>query len=200
MAAEENKKRNRKANFTVAECSVILEEAEKNIDVIKSKFSNAITNKEKTEVWRSITSKVNSLGVCERSVQEIKDKWRGMVGEAKKEHCQVKKKQKMTGGGSRPKSPNASTQKIIDLFGENPSFSGISGGLESSFGKCFCVNVITNKCQNVTNTKAVLCFSIFISIQSIKTYQTKDQLAKQFGLNLYAVYQEVLLKLFCDST
>ena len=34
----------------------------------------------------------------------------------------------MTGGGRKPVSPKASTQKIIDLFGENPSFSGIASG------------------------------------------------------------------------
>ena len=131
IMADPSAKRNRKANFTAAESAVILEEAEKHLNIIKSKFSNVITNRKKNEVWESIRQKVNALGVCVRTVQEVKDKWRGMVSSAKKEHSKIGKEKKMTGGGRKPGSPNPSTQKIIDLFGEDPSFSGISGGLES---------------------------------------------------------------------
>ncbi|XP_020911113.2 t-SNARE domain-containing protein 1-like [Exaiptasia diaphana] len=125
-------KRNRKANFTSSECTIILEEAEKHLDIIKSKFSTVITNKKKKETWKDITSKVNALGVSERTPEEIKDKWRAMVSTAKKKHNKVAKTRKETGGGKKPASPTPTTIKIIDLFGEDPSFSGISGGLESS--------------------------------------------------------------------
>ena len=135
-------KRNRKANFTAAECTVILEEAEKNLDIIKNKFSTVLSNKKKNLVWEEIRGKVNALGVCPRTVQEVKDKWRGMVSTAKKEHCQVGKQRRATGGGQRPTSPKQSSQKIIDLFGDNPSFSSISGGLEtgSLFIGMFCLH------------------------------------------------------------
>ena len=129
-------KRNRKANFTVAECSLLLEQAEKDLDLIKSKFSSVITNKRKTRVWEEITAKVNSLGVCLRSVSEVKDKWRSMVSIARKEYSKVNKDQRKTGGGEKPTSAKNSTRKIIDLFGEDPSFSGISGGFDSA-GKLF---------------------------------------------------------------
>ena len=78
---DESDKRNRKANFTAAECAVILEEAEKHLDIIKSKFSNVITNKKKNEVWESIRQKVNALGVCVRTVQDAKHR-----GEYSKSH------------------------------------------------------------------------------------------------------------------
>ena len=93
-----NEKRNRKANFTASECSLILEEAEKHIDVIKSKFSTVITNKKKKQTWQDITSKVNALGVSERTAAEIKDKWRSMVSSAKKTHNSIAKNRKQTGG------------------------------------------------------------------------------------------------------
>ncbi|KAK3725269.1 hypothetical protein QZH41_001284 [Actinostola sp. cb2023] len=124
-------KRNRKANFTVAECSLILEQAEKDLDVIKSKFSSVITNKRKNRVWEEI-AKVNSLGVCIRSVSEVKDKWRAMVSNTRKEHAKVNKDQRKTGGGEKTTSPKITTRKIIDLFGEDPSFSGIRGGFDSA--------------------------------------------------------------------
>ena len=66
-------KRPRKPNFTPAECAVIFEEAEENLSIIKSKFSSTLSNKNKSRVWEEITSKVNALGVCKRSVAEVKE-------------------------------------------------------------------------------------------------------------------------------
>ena len=79
-------KRPTKPNFTPAECEVIFEEAEENLSIIKSKFSSTLWNKNKSRVWEEITSKVNALGVCKRSVAEVKEKWRGMLSSARKEH------------------------------------------------------------------------------------------------------------------
>ena len=105
--------------------------AEENINIIKSKFTNAITNKNKSKVWEQVTDQVNSLGVCKRSVTEIKQKWRGMVSSAKKVHSKIAIDRQKTGGGSKPVSPKGQTEKIIDLFGEDPSFSRITGGIQS---------------------------------------------------------------------
>ena len=69
-------KRARKPHFTPAECAVIFEEAEENINIIK--FTSTLTNKNKTRVWDEIINKVNALGICKTSVIEVKDKWRGV--------------------------------------------------------------------------------------------------------------------------
>ena len=125
-------KRARKSNFTAAECTLLLTVAEENINIIKSKFTNAITNKNKNKVWEEITDQVNSLGVCKRSVTEIKEKWRGLVSSAKRVHSKTATDRQKTGGGSKPISPKGETIKIIiiiDLHGEDPSFSRITGGI-----------------------------------------------------------------------
>ena len=101
--AENLNKRTRKANFSAAECALLCELAEENLEVIRSKFSSTLSNANKKKVWEEITDKVNSLGVCLRSVQEVKDKWRRMVGNAKKEHSQFSTAQRKTGGGPKPK-------------------------------------------------------------------------------------------------
>ena len=72
-------KRPGKPNFMPAECVVIFQEAEENLSIIKSKFSSTLSNKNKSQVWEEITSVVNALGVCKRSVAEVKEKWKGMV-------------------------------------------------------------------------------------------------------------------------
>ena len=124
-------KRARKPNFTAAECTLLLEVAEQHLDVIKSKFSSTLTNQSKTKVWEEITERVNSLGVCKRTAIEVKEKWRGMVSTAKKEHNKCAAEKKKTGGGKQPDSPKGTTVKIIEIFGDDPSFSGITGGIDS---------------------------------------------------------------------
>ena len=150
----ENNKRSRKPNFTAAEWALICDAAEQNLSVIKSKFSSAFTKKNKTEVWEDITARVNSLGVCLRSVAEVKDKWRGMVSTAKKEHTKYAASQRQTGGGKKPASPVSATKKITDLFGEDPAFSGIAGGVES--GKQTTISIFYRACRSWSNYKIVL--------------------------------------------
>lgn len=127
-------KRARKPNFTPA----IFEKAEENIKTVKSKMSTTLSNKHESRVWEVITDKVNALGFSKRSAMEVKDKWRGMVSGAKKEHSKWTTARKKIRGGKKPDSPKATTAKIIELFETDPSFSGISWGVDS--GKSTYVN------------------------------------------------------------
>lgn len=130
-------KRARKPNFTPAEWTVIFEEAEENIKTVKSKISATLSNKHESRVWEVITDKVNALGFSKRSAMEVKDKWRGIVSGAKKEHSKCTTARKIR-GGKKPDSPKATTAKIIELFETDPSFSSISWGVDS--GKSTYVN------------------------------------------------------------
>ena len=109
-------KRARKPNFTPAECAVIFENAEENINVIKSTFSSTLTNKNKSRVWEEITNKVNSLGVCKRDVMDVKEKWRNMVSSAKKEHNKCAVARKKTGGENRRTHPRAPQRKLFSCL------------------------------------------------------------------------------------
>ena len=59
---------------------------------------------------------MNFLGVCKRNVGEVKEKWRGMVSNAKKEQNQLSVERKKTGGGIEPASPKRETRRIIKSF------------------------------------------------------------------------------------
>ena len=124
-------KRPRKPNFSPAECTTILNMAEENLSIIRDKFSNVLTNQKKTEVWKRITNQVNCHGVAKRTAAEVKDKWRSMVMGAKKEFSREKQGRKKTGGGQQPAPPTSQSERIINIFGDEPSFSGIPGGIES---------------------------------------------------------------------
>lgn len=131
MLATEKAKRSRKPNFSPSECTLILQAAEDNLAVIRNKFSSVLTNKKKAEVWQMMTEKVNALGVAKRTTDEVKDKWRTMVSSAKKDFSREKIQKQKTGGGKAPKLVSEVNRRIMDLFGDEPAFSGIPGGIES---------------------------------------------------------------------
>ena len=83
----EPKARKRKPNFSVSEIAIITEYVGKNLHIIQSKLTNSnnITNKAKKEMWEEITREVNAVGQASRSVQDVKDKWKNLHSDAKKE-------------------------------------------------------------------------------------------------------------------
>ena len=60
----ESCKRTRKTNFSPAECSLILQLTEENLERIREKFSSTLTNKKKQAFRQSISDRVNPLGVA----------------------------------------------------------------------------------------------------------------------------------------
>ena len=96
-------KRPRKANFSPAECQLILQCAEDNLEVLREKFSNNLTNKRK----------------------------RAMCGVAQREVANEKRSLGQTGGGKAPPPPNETSQRIMQFIGDEPGFTGIDGGIES---------------------------------------------------------------------
>ena len=54
-----------------------------------------------------------------------------MCGVARKDIAQEKRSLCRTGGGTAPQPPKETSQRIIQLFGDEPGFSGIEGGIES---------------------------------------------------------------------
>ena len=74
-----------------------------------------------------IADSVNVVGVAMRTTAEVREKWRNLHSQAKKEFSELTKEQKKTGGGPAPKMPSALTAKVIYIFKETPSFTGLEG-------------------------------------------------------------------------
>lgn len=127
-------KRARKPNFSSAECTLLLTLAEENLDTIREKFSSSLTNQKKQQLWKNISDKISAIGVAKRTPADVREKWRAMRNEARKELCIEKKSLGRTGGGKPPAPPKERSQRIMAIFGDEPGFSGIMGGLES--GRC----------------------------------------------------------------
>ena len=106
---------------------MITQKFEENQAVLKSTFTNTTTNKLKQSVWEEMTIAVNPLGTAHRSVAEVKEKWTNLQRTAKHELSKFHKEQRKTGGGPPPKTPSPSTDKILELLKDTPSFSGLKG-------------------------------------------------------------------------
>ena len=74
MADTDQKKRDRKKNFTEAEINVIQDEVEKHFSLLNDKTTSK-ANQKKLEVWSTISRMVSALGVAQRTPKECKDKW-----------------------------------------------------------------------------------------------------------------------------
>ena len=73
-------------------------------------------------MWCKIAEAVNAKGVAQRTTAEVREKWKNLHSQAKKEFTELAKEQKKTGGGEAPKIPVAAIAKT--------SFAGLEG-LES---------------------------------------------------------------------
>ena len=104
-----------------------MEKVEENLSVLQSKPTNSVRNQRKNEIWTEIADVVNAVGAEKRTTPEVREKWKNLHSQAKKEFAGFKRKTKKTGGGGAPKEPSAATAKIIDLMKETPSFTGLEG-------------------------------------------------------------------------
>ena len=101
--------------------------SKKNLDLIQSKLTNAVTNKKKQMLWEEITQAVNAVGTAKRTVTEVKDKWKNLHSIAKKEFAEFKRETKITGGGRAPKSPSVASKEIIEVLEDTLAFSCLIG-------------------------------------------------------------------------
>ena len=80
-AFKKKSEKSRKKNFSTDETRVLREMWEKDRDYLCSAFTNTVTNSGKTKIWRKITDAINSLGHEERTVEEVRHKWKNMSHE-----------------------------------------------------------------------------------------------------------------------
>ena len=124
----EAKEKKRKPNFSVYKNGVITENVKKHLETIQLKLRKNITNKTKQEIWEEIPQAVNAMGTANRTVSEVKDKWKNLHSTTKKEFLhfsKFKRESRKTGGGPPLKPPSVSSKEITEVFEDTPGFSGM---------------------------------------------------------------------------
>ena len=90
--ASANSRKARKQNFSASEIAVLTEKVEENLSVLQSKFTNSVTNQKKNETGKKIADAVNAVGVTMRTTAEVREKWRNLHSQAKKEFSGLEEK------------------------------------------------------------------------------------------------------------
>lgn len=120
----------RKKNFEENEILRLLALYKENAEVLNSKFSNVSTSKLKKQKWEAIQCAVNAIGKQQRTIDELKHKWKDLLSRAKKDYSNRRYPQ--TGGG--PKPPEGPyTHLVLDIIGQSsPVLDGITTCGEST--------------------------------------------------------------------
>ena len=113
--------------FSAREVFVITEQFEQKRSILTSKLNNVVKNSKKNQIWQAITAAVNAVGTAKRTTQDVKEKWRNLAANARKQLSEYRRESRRTDGGPPPKKPSEATEKILCFLGNTASFSGIDG-------------------------------------------------------------------------
>ena len=87
----------RTANWSACVKEVIINECTKHANVTNAAVSSTLTMATKGKLWQNITEKVNSVGVMNRSVEQVKTKWKNLRSRSIENVRQYQKKLRTTG-------------------------------------------------------------------------------------------------------
>ncbi|XP_074630223.1 uncharacterized protein LOC141889010 isoform X2 [Acropora palmata] len=138
------------SRFTEQMNAVLIDSYSKHQVVLKSKFTNHITNEKKKSIWENITLAVNAVNSSERkTVEQVKKRWEDITMQVKRKERTARHNEinrlKITGNGKLPDDQEESEvitipvtqslasspeRKVAQILGPEV-FEGISGGLDT---------------------------------------------------------------------
>lgn len=127
-------------NFSSNECEALVDTVGLHFDALFGKFSLALTNDRKNELWNDVTQKVNAVSTANppRTVAEIKKKYQVLKTNVKQVETANSNEMKKTGGGTATLQPQSSIgEKLLALI-PRVEIVGIEGGLDISKCRCYC--------------------------------------------------------------
>ncbi|KAK3863792.1 hypothetical protein Pcinc_030471 [Petrolisthes cinctipes] len=68
-------KKRRAANFSEEELMILIEEVAERKAVLLGPLTSVVINKDKELAWKAVAEVINSVGVVQRNVSDIKKKW-----------------------------------------------------------------------------------------------------------------------------
>ena len=68
----------RNSNWSEREKDVIIEQCTKNANIIHGAISSNLTMFHKNKIWQEITDNVNAVGGANRTLNQVKNKWKNL--------------------------------------------------------------------------------------------------------------------------
>ena len=104
------------ADFTSAECNLLVNLVEKNLDTLRGQFLSTITNAKKQSCGKLLIRRLTAWAVKNvHQYEEIQGKWRNIAQIEKKTNSRIMQCQKKTSRGPAAKPPTTTTAKNISL-------------------------------------------------------------------------------------
>lgn len=123
----------RKPNFTKREESTLKDAYLQQKNILDNKFSPSVTKHVKDAAWDAICVAVNAENLdVVRSVDDCKKKLNNIKVIAKSEFSKARKSNAQTGAGV---ADVVEVDELTEAFATDPSWVGISGGIESTVPK-----------------------------------------------------------------
>ena len=90
-------KSTRNSNWTEVEKDIILEQCTQQALIIHGPICASLTTQMKNKVWEEIASKVNSAGGANRTLEQVKNKWKNMRSRSVEKVREYTRESKKTG-------------------------------------------------------------------------------------------------------
>ncbi|KAK3895148.1 hypothetical protein Pcinc_001114 [Petrolisthes cinctipes] len=123
-------KKRRAANFSEEELMILIEEVAERKAVLLGPLTSVVTNKGKELAWKAVAEVINSVGVVQRNVSDIKKKWFKVKSEVKCKAAKEKIERSKTGGGVAEPTVWKPTEEAMLTLIESEAIEGFSS-LES---------------------------------------------------------------------
>ena len=127
-------KRARAPDFSEEEVAVIRDSFVKHSKTLSAKHTNEVTQRTKNDILLGIVNEVNALGVAERSLQSIKDKWQTMKKNVKEKITRSMRDKKKESEQKRAGERTLRWMTLMSLFASTimrKTFSKSLGGIIS---------------------------------------------------------------------
>eukprot|EP00105_Crassostrea_gigas_P021331 XP_011440428.1 PREDICTED: uncharacterized protein LOC105337416 [Crassostrea gigas] len=150
-------KHRRKPNWSTNELEALAQGVSANIKTIRGKFSPGLTNSHKTECWREIVERVNSVNVSDtnRDINDCKKKWHDISCATKKKEASRRKEMRATGGGPAPPDDLKAWERLIAGTLSKSSVEGVEGGVDTL--ECVIATPVQTSDPNETSSS---CFEL----------------------------------------
>uniref|UniRef100_A0A8D8VS76 Regulatory protein zeste n=1 Tax=Cacopsylla melanoneura TaxID=428564 RepID=A0A8D8VS76_9HEMI len=123
--------------FSPSESSFLVEVLRKYAHILEGKETDAHSTLDKNQAWESLSAEFNARGlVTFRNTTSLKNKWKLLKKDARKEFASSKKYSNGTGGGPPGKEPSDLYHSIIGVTGD----VSIEGGKGSPDSDCRLIN------------------------------------------------------------
>ncbi|XP_078541940.1 t-SNARE domain-containing protein 1-like [Lissotriton helveticus] len=106
--------RKRKIKCSEQELEFLIEGVSRDHDKLFGKQSRKVPDADKRRIWQRIRAKVNSVGVTQRSIDELKKRWYDLRGPAKERIAEKLGEQYATGGGDPTVAPNTPLEDLVE--------------------------------------------------------------------------------------